>query len=412
MCLVALREWRSRQAFADAILHRHLRALASPADRALLTALFYGVLRNLTLLDRWIAQLASRPPDATMRDLLRMGLYQTLVESFPEHAAVNETVALAAPGAAGFANAILRESLRRRSRLHAELPGLPPAVRWSHPSFLVARWTAEFGQNATAALCEWNNTPAAVTARVNALSGVSREDLLARQDVKAAASPHHPMGIVLDGSPGLLVEEGAIYPQDPSAMRIVDLLDPQPGERILDACAAPGGKATDIAARMAGGGDVFAVDSSGERLRLVEDNAHRLGAGNVRTLRHDWLQVFAPPAGFKFEKLTFDRAIVDAPCSNTGVLRRRVDARWRLSAEDFRVMPQIQLRLLEAVAPWVRPGGILVYSTCSIDPAENTGVARAFAMRHTEFAECGRADFFPPRDGFDGGFAVCWRKRQ
>jgi len=189
--------------------------------------------------------------------------------------------------------------------------------------------------------------------------------------------------------------------QDPSTLMAVELLAPKPGEAVLDACAAPGGKTSYIAELMHNEGQIAACDSSRPRLERLRENLHRLGVANAATQRVDWLTQAGP-----FEKESFDRILVDAPCSNTGVIRRRVDVRWRLTPADFEQMPQRQRRIMEAVIPLLKPGGTLVYSTCSLEPEEDEllaqGIARDFPQ--LTLAEMSRRE--PHRDRTDGAFAA------
>ncbi len=384
----------------DQLFHRLAEQLRHAADRRLFGDLLYGVIRNLTLLQHWISKLATGPPDAKTQDLLCLGLYQTLIAQMADHAAVNETVELAGR-AKGLVNAVLRRSIRERENLLSDRQSLPFALRYSHPEFLIERWLREFGEQDTASLCEWNNAPPPVFARVNTLR-TSRADLVAAQSNEAIQpSDLHPLAVRVEGPFDHLLMDGLIYVQDPSTLLAVDLLAPQPGERILDACAAPGGKTTYAAQCMSDQGEIVAVDLRPDRLQALEQNVARLRLKSVRCVVHDWT------AAELFDAGHFDRVLVDVPCTNTGVLRRRADARWRLRPDDFEKMARLQLTILQRVWPLVRPGGVLVYSTCSIDAEENEGVIEKFLRAQGANANCGERVFsLPPGRGMDGAFAI------
>jgi 16S rRNA (cytosine967-C5)-methyltransferase len=316
----------------------------------------------------------------------------------PPHAAVNESVNLA-EHARGLVNAILRRAVREQGELEAALAAAGPGVAWSHPDFLVERWEAQFGREATLALLEWNNTPAEVFVRANTLK-VTRGELL-RSAPAAEAGGAHPLALRVRHIPASWLAEGLCYVQDPSTLLACDLLAPQAGELVLDACAAPGGKTTYLAALMRNEGRLVACDLYESRVLRLRENLRRLGVRNARTLVHDCMTA-EPPAGVA----EFDRILVDAPCSNTGVIRRRVDVRWRLTDEDFVRMPAQQLALLRRAAALLRPGGTLVYSTCSLEPEENEQlVERALAeIPGLRFLESRRT--LPFADAIDGAYAA------
>ncbi|HYJ05740.1 MAG TPA: 16S rRNA (cytosine(967)-C(5))-methyltransferase RsmB [Chthoniobacterales bacterium] len=400
LALTALREWRSGQQFADAILARLLRSsdLAAP-DRAFATELFYGVLRNLTLLDFWIGTLRSGHLDHDARDLLRLGIYQLFLLQTPEHAAVYETVELAGARARSLINAVLRNALRKKDQLVEKASVQDLSVRTSHPQFLIDRWEKNLGRGNTAALCDWNNQPAPVFARINQLK-ISVDEFLAKHS-DSASLPQRNSFVRLGTIPGDALAAGHCYIQDPSTASACVLLDPKPGERVLDACAAPGGKTAYLAELMKNDGSILACDRDQGRITTLQDNLERLGVGIAQCLQHDWtggssLQDDRP----------FDRILVDAPCSNTGVMRRRVDVRWRLTAKDFLRMQEEQLRILRATIPLLKSGGTLVYSTCSIEPEENEEVVAAMLREFPFLKLGGQISLLPFRDGFDGAFAA------
>lgn len=398
-CIFALLEWEKGRAFSDEILHTSLeRDPLPPLDRSFFMETFFGVLRHLSSLDFLIGRLREGHIDHQTRQILRLGLYQIFHLRTADHAAVNETVNLA-DRARGLVNAILRRALREKDALAAGLAAADPAIGQSHPDFLVTRWTAQFGPDAMQRLLAWNNTPAEVFARANSLKVTPGE--LLRSTASAEPSPAHPLALRVRHIPASWLAEGLCYVQDPSTLVACDLLAPRPGELVLDMCAAPGGKTTYLAALMENEGRLVACDLYESRVTRLRENLRRLGVRNARPLVHDCMTA-EPPAGLR----DFDRILVDAPCSNTGVIRRRVDVRWRLTEEDFLRMPAQQLALLRRAAALLRSGGTLVYSTCSLEPEENDIVVeRALTeIPGLRFLESRRT--LPFTDGVDGAFAA------
>lgn len=403
LALAALHEWRSGEKFADTILARLLASSdLGGSDRAFATELFYGILRNLTLIDYWIDELRSGRLDKGARDLLRLGIYQLFFLETPAHAAVYETVQLAGPGIRSLINAILRNAIRKKDSLKEAATRQTLSVQTSHPEFLIECWTRNFGAEQTAAFCEWNNRPAPIYARINRLK-ISAADFLAKYSDIALLSGRENFGR-LTTIPTDALAQGYCYIQDPSTAPACELLAPQPGEKVLDACAAPGGKTAYLAELMENRGSIVACDRDAQRIRTLEENLQRLGVGIASFLQHDWT-VPEPPENLAVIS-SFDRILVDAPCSNTGVMRRRVDLRWRLTPRDFSRMAAEQLRILRAVMPLLKIGGTLVYSTCSIEPEENEEVVRAI-VREFPFLELAtEVSLLPFRDGFDGAYAA------
>ena len=398
-CVLALLEWEKGKYFSDEILHTSLeKNPMQPLDRAFFMETFFGVLRNLSRLDFLIGQLREGRIDPQTRAVLRLGLYQIFHMRTAPHAAVNESVALGGR-ARGLVNAILRRALREKETLESNLSTASSAVRTSHPEFLIARWEAVFGPEATRVLCEWNNEPAEVHVRANGLRVTVGE--LLRSSSRAMPSPVHPLAIKVEHIPPSWIAMGLCYVQDPSTLLSCDLLAPQPGETVLDACAAPGGKTTYLAQLMHDQGKIIACDLYDSRVARLRGNLQRLGVTIARAIRHDCMQ-----AGPPLEPGSFDRVLVDAPCSNTGVIRRRVDVRWRLTEEDFIRMPAQQLALLRRTATLLKPGGTLVYSTCSLEPEENDLLVEKVSREipSLRFVESRRA--LPFIDRIDGAFAA------
>lgn len=402
LALAALREWRKSQRFADAILHARLATCAlQGSDRAFVTELFYGILRNLTLLDFWIDLLRNGSLDHDLRDLLRLGLYQLFFLKTAEHAAVHESVALAAPRRRPIINAVLRAALRRKSELQSKAAEEALDIRMSHPRFLLERWSGRFGAEACAALCEWNNQPAPVYARINRLR-IKPEQFMQKY-AEAETLPSNPDFVKWRTVALEALAQGHCYVQDPSTALAGKMLDPQPGEKMLDACAAPGGKSAQIAELMANRGCLVACDREPRRIIRLRQNLEKLGV-QAEIIHHDWtVRDEASPVA---RHAPFDRIMVDAPCSNTGVMRRRVDLRWRLTPRDFIRMPQEQFTILRASADLLKPGGVLVYSTCSIEREENEGVVARLFLECPFLQMTEQQTLLPFRDGFDGAFVA------
>ena len=375
----------------DAALHE---SRLSPPDRGLLQELVYGVVRWQAPLDWLIAR--KTPPGRTQKPalqiLLRLGLYQMFwLTRIPAHAAVNETVESAKRqgfgSQAGFVNAVLRTCLREREATEQALRDLrqtDPALAASHPRWLHERWAARLSPAELTRLLEWNNTPPPTCARVNTLRAHPDQlhEQWAREKVEAKLLPTDWAGDTLvyelQSFPSLATlpsfQQGLFYIQDPSTLLAADELDPQPGETILDYCAAPGGKTTWLAARMKNQGGIVAHDTSLDRLRLVEENCARLGVTCVQVALPSTLASRLPAPA--------DRILIDAPCSNTGVMRRRVDLRWRIRESEIFRLRANQLQLLRDTVQHLKPGGTLVYSTCSLEPEENSEVVRDFLQEH------------------------------
>ncbi len=401
--LEALTAWEDTSRYAADLLEdsaRHLRL--SPPDRSLAQDLLFGVIRNLYLLDELIERFRRGAIKSQTQNLLRLGLYQLFRSGIAEHAAVHETVSLARPHERSLVNAILRSAQREKAELLAEIETWPLEDRCSHPEFLIRRWTEQHGIEATESLCRWNNEAPAVFARLNPLA----PDQAALERVRCETEPsrlgpEYPDFFRVEGAPDSeSLRAGLIYVQDPSTSLACRLLAPQGGETVLDACAAPGGKTALLAALMGNSGSILATDASESRLARMRENLDRLGVTNTEYRLVDWTATDA------IRNLPqFDAILLDAPCSNSGVMRRRVDVRWRLQERDFKRHARQQLALLRAVSEMVKPGGRIVYSTCSIDREENEGVVAASGLSVTNTVHS-----LPWRDGHDGAYAALLRK--
>ena len=402
--------------FEDAIATTKMRA----DDRRLAQEMVYGCVRWQGTLDWLVARnTEDRPQIPQVQVFLRLGLYQLFfLDRIPPHAACYETVEIAKRlgfvGQSNFINAILRRCDRERAevkQLLAELKTTLPAIGYSHPEWLVQKWTERWGAEDTRRLLEWDNTAPPVCARVNTLK-TDPTQLIERWRLKEHVEydfvpcswADADQVFALKVHPSLAVmgsfRDGWFYVQDPSTLLAVQALDPWAGESVLDLCAAPGGKTTYIAQKIENDGELLACDTSPDRLRLVAENCTRLGVTCVKTLAlgdH-------PEAALAQRK--FDKALVDAPCSNTGVLRRRLDLRWRLRPEELSKLRETQLRLLALAAAHLKPGGTLVYSTCSLEPEENSEVVKEFLAAHPQFQLESERELLPFRDGVDGAYVA------
>ena len=353
-------------------------------DRAFVQDLVYTALRRLRPIRQVLGELVKKWPKGEMEALLYVGAAQILyMPEVPDFAAVNETVEAAKacenPSVARVVNGVLRNLLRRRDEFSAMIASSPFDVRESMPSELARRWVVRFGADVAEKLAQWHNEPA--------------ETYLAYSDGRFEKLPR---GMRVEEADGFA--EGAFIVQDPGTRLSVELLDPRPGELVLDACAAPGGKTTQIAWR---GAAVTACEVNPKRRRRLESNLKRLGLdGKVHVASE--LAPLATPDGTRL----FDKVLVDAPCSNTGVLRRRPDARWNWSREKLSMLVKLQAQILDVAAKLVAPGGRLVYSTCSNEPEENQDQVSAFLARHPDFTLAGSRESIPVETGFDGAFAA------
>jgi 16S rRNA (cytosine967-C5)-methyltransferase len=403
IALRALRTWRKEKQFADSIISKFIAEteLTEP-DRAFAFELFYGVLRNLTLLDFWTGCLRSSRIDRDLRDILRLGLYQLFLLKTARHAAVHETVDLAPRRQRKIINAILRTAVRRTTELLARADAQPLFVRTSHPQFLVERWGKHFGPQRAEELCQWNNLPAPIYARINLLR-IDRTEFF-RLYPESRPLADHPNFVKVRSLPSAALEHGHCYIQDPSTTIACQLLDPKPGERILDACAAPGGKTALIAERVKNRAFIAAFDREHHRVRTMRANFQRLGVQIASAAQCDWLK--PPGSVFRLASALFDRVLVDAPCSNTGVMRRRLDVRWRLTLADFARMQERQIAIMRTVVRLLKPGGVVVYSTCSLEPEENEDVVRKILTSASTLSLEQEKRSLPFQDGFDGAFAA------
>jgi 16S rRNA (cytosine967-C5)-methyltransferase len=397
----------ANEAFGPTLL-AELPSTLSPEDRGLVHELFAGVLRHRSALDWRLAACSTRRwgmMTPAVQTILRLGAYQLLfLDRIPPHAAVHETVALAKVMAqendVGFTNAVLRALERRKDEL--KVPSLLDrpvdhlTAEFSHPVWLVRRWLKRFGLQRTMALCRANNVIPPTTLRVNTLRTTRDRliDVLAKEGLTAEPSAVSPQGLVLaKGAPAAsrAFSQGWYYVQDEAAQLVGLALAPRPGERILDACAAPGGKSLHLAELMGDRGEIVAVDSSAERIELIAQNCRRLGVASIRTIVADLTRADAAASLGRF-----DRILVDAPCTALGVLRRHPEAKWHKTEALIGRLVSTQRAILDAVAPLLKPGGVLVYATCSTEREENEERVEAFLRTHQGWVAQDLREALPP----------------
>jgi 16S rRNA (cytosine967-C5)-methyltransferase len=438
LALRVLLECGQGDGYVREVLDRHLETAAfSPLDRRLATQLSYGVLRRRGTLDALLEQVCTRRQhqvEPWLWDTLRLGAFQlSLLTQIPPHAAVHATVELAAdfgrPDVKGFLNGVLRgiDKLVTAERLFAPAanalplengqyrrlsrPALPdPATNpveyvttaYGLPAWLVARWIDRYSVAECHRLGFWFGGPAPLWLRSNPLRA-ARDlvlEALAAKGIKATAG-EHPQAVRLDEPAAIRTlagySEGWFSVQDESSMRVASALAPEPGWRVLDLCAAPGGKTSHLAELMGDQGQIVACDVDPRRLEILRRQCTRLGTTIVQPLLLGAAGNEEPLPG------PFDAALVDAPCSNTGVLGKRPEVRWRLRPDDFGRLVPLQTKLLMQAAKRVKPGGVIVYSTCSIEPEENRQVVQAVQQSMPELALEAEREQVPGRPS-DGGY--------
>src|SRR5262245_21418977 len=414
-------------------LARARERLRDERDRALAGEIATGAVRWQNAADHIVHAFSGRPSaklDAEVLAILRISIFQLLhLDRVPASAVVDDAVQLTKKAgkssAAGFVNALLRRVSRERERL--PLPSAPPldflSITLSHPAWLVERWLARHGAGHAERWARFDNTPASLTLRVNTL--VTTRDALARDleavDVLTETARFAPDALVVtEGNPLLtsLAGTGAFVVQDEASQLVGAFAAAAPGERILDACASPGGKTTQMAAAMRDAGTIVAADVRGRRLALRTRAVTASGARWIRVVQADARG--APPY-----RASFDAVLIDAPCSGLGTIRRDPDVRWRRTESDLAPLAAAQREMLERLAAIVRPGGRLIYSTCSSEPEENEQVVDAFLADHPEFRRATPAAFrerpelaallddrgalktLPFRDGLEAFYASC-----
>jgi 16S rRNA (cytosine967-C5)-methyltransferase len=427
-----LRRVEEDGAYASVLLAETLEELRAD-DRALCYELVLGVLRWQLWLDHLILHYAARPLerlDLSVRRALRMGLYQLrFLSRIPARAVVNETVNLAyvsrVRSAAPFINAVLRRAVKEPHYDPAESIAEPLArlaVETSHPQWLIERWMKAFGPDGAETFARANNEPPPVAFRLVKARAEGRDVL---EELRAAGGELVPSLLVpeawrIRGASALLRElarAGLVYVQDEASQLAAHLLGAQAGERILDACAAPGSKTSYIADRTGGTATVYAGDLYEHRLRTLLESSARQGARSVIATAYDATRALP------FAEGTFDRVLVDAPCTGTGTLRRNPEIRWRIRPSDIAELSVRQRAILANAAKTLRSGGHLLYSTCSVEPEENEEVVASFLEEHGAFRQVPMAvperlrtqsmgaRTWPQRDGADGFFIAAFERR-
>jgi 16S rRNA (cytosine967-C5)-methyltransferase len=384
------------------------RARLDPRERAFAQALAYGAVQRLRTLDHVLERLSSRPLDQVqpdVRDALRLGVLQVVwLDGVPDRAAVDQTVELVkavSPRAAGFANAIMRRAAREARRIVEGLPDHTPeqaAVKHSHPDWLARMWWRQLGPDEARALMARDNEPAESVIRVNTLrAGV--EEARAALGAATRTVEDLPEALILeepfDAHGSGAFARGLVMPQSRGSMLVARTLDPRPGERVLDMAAAPGAKATHLAALMENRGEVVALELNAQRAGELRANAERLGARIVEVRTQDARE----PAGG-----SFDRILLDAPCSDLGTLQSRPDARWRKSPAAIEELADLQGELLDAALRQLEPGGTLVYSICTISPREQVEALPGLRAEPP-------LQLLPHRHGTDGFFIARFTNR-
>lgn len=432
VALDVLESCRRSGAWADAALKAQLdRTGLSGPEAALCSRIVYGVVQNQLLLDYYLSACCSQKPEhlqLPLLNILRIGAYQVLfLDKVPDSAAVNESVELAKLSGRGQASGLVNAVLRKLSKNKFELPALPAgdplkrmALQYSHPKWLVKRLTALLGTEETESFLAMNNQIAPLTAQVNSLK-ITREELIRELEADGVSVKPHSWvtgSLALSGTGDVTAlkafQEGHFLIQDPAAALTALCAGLQSGNRVLDVCAAPGGKTFGAAIAMEDQGSVLACDLHANKLSRIQEGARRLGLGCVETAVADGRD-FHP----QWEN-GFDAVLVDAPCSGLGIIRKKPDIRYK-KADDLFTLPVIQSAILENTARYVKPGGTLLYSTCTILPEENQDVTEGFLARHPDFSReklplsiaegtDGQITLWPQRHDTDG-FYICRMKR-
>lgn len=421
------------QAYSNLLLNHVIqRNNITGPDIGLLTEITYGTLQRKYTLDYFLKPFIKKKIEKWVQILLRLSLYQMVyLDKIPDRAVIFEAVEIAKKrghrGISGLVNGVLR-AIQREGLPSLDAIGDPIekiSIETSHPIWLVKRWSEQFGLEKTKVMCETNLLAPIQTARVN-LTKATREmvkKMLEEEGFEIQESQVVPEGIrSLKGNlaHSKAFAEGFITVQDESSMLVASALNLQEGQFILDCCAAPGGKTTHIAEKLNGTGKVVALDLHEHKVKLIQDSAKRLGLTNIETKALDSRKVTD-----HFQKNSFDRVLVDAPCSGLGVLRKKPDIKYSKSLEDISSLQSIQKSILHQAAQLVKPGGILVYSTCTVDKEENEGTVSEFLLTAKDFEEYplrlsesmnsiveeSHIQIFPQDFGGDGFFIACFQKK-
>lgn len=449
-CIRILREIDEKEVFAqELITERCLQGDLSKRDKNLLTELVNGVIRHRLPLDTLISffsKISFNKIEPWVLYALRMGLYQiAYLDRIPVSAAVNTSVELVKKlvrrtDAVRFTNAILRSverSIQNKSACESEITDLQKAlyrreniwctfhhpifpdpgkhlssyiaINYSHPEWLIKRWISRYGKEKTIEICKTNNLTPKIFLRINQ-EKVSIQEFLALLDKEGISARTIDNAIVVENIavfeiPGF--SEGLFFVQDRAAMKVAQFLKVEKSNTVLDMCAAPGGKTTHIAELLRNTGWIYALDISAKRLQLIKENCLRMGIHNVSIVCGDASEEKVP------FRMKFDRVLIDAPCSNTGVLSRRVEARWRIKEDDLYKLASLQYSILKTGTSLLKSDGYLVYSTCSIEPEENQDIIKNFLDSESQFSLDAEEYYLPGVDTGDGGYMarICKRHK-
>jgi len=389
----------SNQGYINVLIHRILKKKkTNKRDAALIQEISYGVVRNRIKIDWVISCFSSqknKEPHVLIKNIVRMSVYQILyLDKIPDYAVCNEAVQLAKKygniQSAKFVNAILRSIIRKKNKIYwpecGKEPELYLSVMYSHPLWIVKRWIKRFGYERTLKICRANNRIPTLTIRTNTLKTTRSEltELLTKDEILTEKGIFTEEALYIKGASNVTehfaFKKGLFQIQDESSILVSHLLQPEPGELIIDVCSAPGGKATHIAQLMNNSGTIIAMDINQIKLEMVDENCNRLGIDIVKTIQHDATETK------KAYLYKADKVLVDAPCSCLGVLRRKPDIKLQLfNKERLLLLSQLQFKILLASSDYVKKGGVLIYSTCSTEREENEEVIQKFLKRDPNF---------------------------
>lgn len=415
-----IRDVEEKKAYSHIAVNNYVSRMR-PDSPPFVRELTYGVLREKLYLDYIITCFVRTPLEKTEKSdliLLRMGLYQILrMDSVPDYAAINETVELAKKysiGHDGFINGVLRQYLRDRE--YVNLPDRREdevrylSLKYSYAPWIVKMWTKEFGKEDAEKLLKAGNVIPEINIRVNQLKN-TKEDLyrrLAARGYKVSVNPAFDNSLRVSNNDllgGRFYKSGLYSIQDEGSIAVVEALDPQPGQKVVDVCAAPGGKTMAIAEKMHNNGEIIATDIYKRKLRLIKEQAQRLGVNIVKTWSWDGARTDSDLVD------TADRVLVDAPCSGLGTVRKKPEIKYKAFDGEVEKLPAIQKDILSASAPYVKPGGILVYATCTLSERENQQVTDHFLGKRRDFEKVESRLLLPGEDDSDG-FYICKMKRK
>ncbi|HEY0826508.1 MAG TPA: 16S rRNA (cytosine(967)-C(5))-methyltransferase RsmB, partial [Bacilli bacterium] len=399
VALDILTKVEQEQAYSNILLNQMLiKHQISRADAGLVTEIVYGTIQRLNTIDYFLNPFLTKglgKLEPWVRCLLRMSFYQMhYLERIPEHAIVNEAVNIAKDkghqGISGMVNGVLRNILRQKEQF--AIPDNLSLVErlslvHSHPKWMVKKWIEQYGETVAEQICKSNNQPPHVSIRVNKdkLDRDSMIKQLQEMNISAYLSTLSTSGIIVENGGNMALtswyEKGEISIQDESSMLVADVVDPQPGMTVLDCCAAPGGKSMHMAEKMSNQGKVWANDVHEHKQQLIRSQAERLGLSCIETMVSD-----AKELSKQFADHSFDRILLDAPCSGLGVIRRKPDLKWTKKEADISAIAEMQLELMNSIQPLLRPGGVLVYSTCTLQYEENQAVIEQFLKQQPSYA--------------------------